>query len=360
MGFKFDLDDWDGRAVVTARHRPTGTWMFVALHDDALGTPTGGTRLRVYDRPEDGLLDASRLARGMSHKWAAVELPFGGGKAVLAASRALSDDERKSLFRAYAELLESLHGAFQTGEDLGTTPDDMAYLGRFTGHVHGTDPSGGAARDPGPYTARGVLAAIRAALDVRFGSREIAGRSIVVQGIGDVGAPLARSLAAAGADLTLADPDGARLGALVRETGARTVAPHLVYDVPCDLFAPCAVGQVVNGSTVPRLACAIVAGSANNQCERIEDADALAARGILMVPDFVANAGGALAFGSMNLGVTGEGEIARRLDGLEDRVRAILTEAGSRGESPARTAVRQVEEVLARARKSRRTPAGES
>ena len=360
MGFESSIHDWDGIAVVTRVHRPTDTWMFVALHDDALGTPVGGTRLRIYDRPEDGLLDAQRLARGMSHKWAAIDLPFGGGKAVLAASRALSDAERRDLLRAYAELLETLRGAFQTGEDLGTTPADMAYLGRFTRHVHGIDPSGGSAKDPGPYTARGVVAAIRAALDVRFGSRDLAGRTVVVQGVGDVGAPLARLLASAGAQATLADPDPVRLGSLVAEIGARTVVPDLAYDLSCDVFAPCAVGQVVNASTVPRLACAIVAGSANNQCDRPEDADAATARGIVMVPDFVANAGGALAFGSMNVGVTGEDEIARRLDGLEDRVREILLDARSRGESPTTTAVRRVEQVLAEARAAGRDRAADA
>jgi len=353
MGFESVFGDWDGRATVVREHRASGTWMFVALHDDALGTPVGGTRLRAYARPEDGLLDARRLAGGMTFKWAAIGLPFGGGKAVLAVPGPIEGEARRALLRDYAGLLESLAGAFGTGEDLGTTPEDMAYLGRFTRFVHGVTPGGAAARDPGPYTARGVLAAIRGALAVRFGSPDPAGRTVVVQGVGDVGAPLARVLAAAGARVVLSDPHERRLRALAEELGTRTVAPDRAYDEPCDVFSPCAVGQVLHRDTVPRLACAIVAGSANNQIDRPEDAEALHRRGILVAPDFVANAGGALAFGSIRLGVDDEDEIGRRLDGLEARVRDILERARDAGESPVATATRDVERVLFRARAAR-------
>ena len=137
------IKEWDGLGVVSRFDRPTGAWIFIALHDDTLGPPVGGTRMKVYDRPEAGLVDALRLAEGMTYKWAAIELDSGGGKAVLALSRELDGAERTGLLECYAGLIESLRGAFSTGEDLGTTPEDMLTLARVTRHVHGYDPDKG-------------------------------------------------------------------------------------------------------------------------------------------------------------------------------------------------------------------------
>lgn len=346
MAIEDRIRDWDGRGVVVRHHRATGAWMFVALHDDTLGPPTGGTRMRVYPSPEDGLTDAQRLARGMTAKWASIGLPFGGGKAVLALPAAIDGEARRDLLLGYAELLESLAGAFRTGEDLGTTPADMAFLGRHSRWVHGVVEGAAEARDPGPYTARGVIAAIRAAVEARFGDRSLAGRTVVVQGVGDVGAPLARRLAAEGARVRVADVDRDRAAGLAAELDTTPLDPARAHASPCDVFAPCAVGQVLDERTVPELACAVVAGSANNQLADPVIADRLLERGIVYAPDFVANAGGALAFGTMNLGIEDEDEIGRRLDRLEHTMAEILKEAGDRGESPDRAARRRVERAL--------------
>lgn len=343
------LASWDGLGVVVRFDAETGTWIFIALHDDRLGAASGGTRMRVYDRPEDGLLDAMRLAEGMTYKWAALEMPVGGGKAVLAVPRPLTGEAREGLFRRYGRLIESLRGTFSTGEDLGTTPTDVAVVGEATRHVHLYPNAAGEPLDPGPFTARGVAAGVRAALGAATGSEDPAGRSILVQGTGNVGAPLARRLAAQGADLLLSDVDAARAGALAAEIGAAVVAPEAALATPCDVLAPCAVGGVLSAETIPRLDCRVVAGSANNQLATPEDADRLHAAGVLYAPDYVINGGGALTFGLLALGRAEPGEelaalVERRVG---DRLRAIFAEAAERDESPARTADRQARRVLA-------------
>src|SRR5262245_19690793 len=151
------ISQWDGLGVVTRYDRPTGTWMFVALHDATLGRPTGGTRMRIYDSPEEGLKDALRLSEGMTHKWAAAGGAFGGGKAVLAIPRALSVEERTGLLQRYGRLLESLHGAYATAPDMNIGPAEIAVIAQETQYVHCYDRTTGRPFDPGPYTALGVF-----------------------------------------------------------------------------------------------------------------------------------------------------------------------------------------------------------
>jgi leucine dehydrogenase len=340
------IEEWDGLAVVTRHDRATASWIFVALHDDRLGTPTGGTRMKVYERPEDGLRDAMRLAEGMTQKWAAIDLTFGGGKGVLALSRPLDGGEREGILARYGSLLNSLRGAFETGEDLGTTPEDMLRLSRETRFVHGLDTERDEVRDPGPYTALGVHAGIRAALQGRFGDPNLKGRRVLIQGVGDVGAPLAELCAADEATLLLSDLDSEGVEQLAGRLEAETVAPDAVYSTACDVYSPCAVGATLNATTIPTLQCAIAAGSANNQLEERADADRLHEREILYAPDFVINAGGALAFGLRAQGEHDDGTLRRRVAGLGGSLHAIFDEAGEHDESPLHAALRRVDRVL--------------
>lgn len=342
---------WDGLGVVTRYDASTGSWMFVALHDDTLGTPVGGCRMKVYARPEDGLKDALRLAEGMTHKWAAIDFPFGGGKAVLAVPRPLSGEERVGLLHRFGALLNGLGGAFGTGEDLGTTPEDMRELSTVTEHVVGRPRAPADPTDPGPFTALGVRAGIDAALRHRGFADGLAGRRILIQGVGDVGAPLARLCARAGAAILLADAEEARAMALAAELGGRTVPVDALYDEPCDVYAPCAVGATLNAETIPRLRCDIVAGSANNQLETEEDAERLMDRGILYAPDFIVNAGGAMAFGLIYQGEGREEELERRVAGIGDTLEQIFAEATELGEGPLAAARRRVRRVLKRGRR---------
>lgn len=337
------LRGWDGLATVVRHDRLTDTWIFIALHDDTLGRPMGGTRMKVYPAPADGLRDAHRLAEGMTHKWAGAGIGLGGGKAVLAMPRVLDGPERQGLLRRYGRLVQSLGGSFATGQDLGTTPEDMATIAGETRFVHGV--GGADVADPGPYTARGVFAAVGAVARRLWGSSELAGRRVLVQGVGDVGEPLARRLREAGAELVLSDVDEARAAALAAELGTETVAPSGVYGTPCDVFAPCAIGGVLNSETVPRLACSAVCGSANNQLDRPEDADLLHERGILYAPDYIANSGGAIAFSSMSRRVP-EAEFLPRIDGIGRVLDEVFAEAERENRSPLWAARRRVERML--------------
>lgn len=309
--------------------------------------------MRVYPGPAEGLADAQRLAEGMTQKWAALDLPFGGGKAVLAVPRTLAGAEREGLLRRYGVLLESLSGGFQTGVDLGTTPADMAVVGQVTRNVHGVDFSDGSTIDPGPFTARGVLRGIEAALEAVFGDSEPAGRTILVQGLGDVGLPLARLLAEAGARLLVSDLVAERAEQAAAEMGATVVDPEAILSTACDVYAPCATGGVLDRDTIPVLACRIVAGSANVQLAEPTDAERLHELGILYAPDYIVNGGGAGAFGLLALGVQDRARILAKVDGIGIALREIFREAAERGESPVHAAGRRVERILARGRKSR-------
>ncbi len=340
------IREWPGLGIVSRFDEPTGTWVFIALHDNRLGRPTGGTRLRVYTAPEDGLLDAMRLAEGMTFKWAGLELPMGGGKAVLAAPGPLEGEARSGLLRRYGSLIEGLAGAFATGEDLGTTTADMEVIGEETRYVHLFPDEDGTATDPGPFTARGVFRGIEAALEA-VGEPGLESRSVLVQGIGDVGWPLAGLLADAGARILVADVDGERLAAACDRFGAESVPPEAVYETACDVFAPCAIGEVLDPETIPRLRCRIVAGSANSQLAEPGDAQRLHERGILYAPDYIVNGGGALAFGLLASGETDRERLYERMDLVGERLRAIFEEARGNSESPAVTAERQVRRTLA-------------
>lgn len=340
------IEGWPGESVVVARDAETDTWIFIALHDTRMGPAVGGTRMRTYPTLGEGLLDAMRLAEGMTYKWAGVGIPFGGGKAVLATRETLTGARRRHLLERYGQLLASLRGAFRTGVDLGTTPEDMKVISGGAPYVMGI--LHGHSTDPGPYTALGVFAGMRAALQSRFGDDSFEGRSVLIQGIGDVGQPLARMLAAAGARLFVCDIDEGAARTWADELAGTVVAPPDMEDTEVDVLSPCAVGATLNPETIPRLRCRIVAGSANNQLETREDADRLHERGILYAPDYIINAGGAIAFGRMGLGVTDEDLIHAEVEGIGATLAEIFAEAAASDESPLNAAQRRAERFLAR------------
>lgn len=334
------LAAWDGHAVVLRHDPPTGATIIIAIHRQRGRQAVGGTRMKAYGSLAEALVDAQRLAAGMTDKWAALGQPYGGAKAVLALPGPLDAAARDGLLGRYGDLIASLRGAFGTGPDMGTTPADMALLGEHTEHVHGLHPDGSGFVDPGPYTARGVEVSIHAALKAVFGDPSPRGRRILVQGVGDVGEPLARALAQGGAELLLSDLDTAKCEALAGELGARTVASAAVYDTSCDVYAPCAVGATLSADTVGRLPCRIVAGSANNQLAEATDALRLHHRGILYVPDYVANGGGALAFALLREGERDLDRLMTEMDTIGRSVAAILAEA-RRDDSPTLDAARR-------------------
>ena len=332
------LEAWDGETAVIRRDRESGGWIFVCLHSTRLGPAVGGTRLRVYPAPADGLADALRLSAAMTKKLAIAGLPFGGGKAVLAVPELPSGDERRALLLRYADLVESLGGTYRTSSDMNTGEADMDVIGERTAYVFGRSPGAGGSGDPGVPTAVGVFHGIRASLEHAFGSPELAGRRVLVQGAGGVGSRLAERLAAAGASVVVADLDVERACDVAARVGATTVAPDDVLETECDVYAPCAVGGVLGAETVGRLSCRIVAGSANNQLAAPEAAELLYARGILYAPDYVINGGGAIGLvGIEQLGwSTAQRDAA--LEGIGHTLREIYARAEREGVSTAAAA----------------------
>lgn len=338
------MQDWDGEYVVTGYDAEAEAWMFICAHSTRLGPASGGTRMKVYDSPGEGLRDAQRLAEGMTYKWAGVDFPMGGGKAVIALSRPLVDGECEALLERYGAMVETLRGSFSTGADLGVGPELVDVIRRKTRYAFGRS-----AGDPGPYTALGVFAGIEAVAAELFGSAaELAGKTVLIQGVGDVGVPLSRRLAGAGAGLKLADADAERAERLAAELDAEVVPAEGVYDEPCDIFAPCALGGVLNARTIPRLRCKAVSGAANNQLEVPEDAERLHARGILYAPDFINNAGGAVALGGLEALGMSEDDVTRQIVSIGAAQLEIFQEAKRNGESPVHAAMRRVERVLER------------
>jgi leucine dehydrogenase len=337
------MRSWDGEQVVMRYDHEADAWMFIAIHSTRLGPAIGGTRMKVYAAPRDGLRDVQRLAAGMTYKWAGIDFPMGGGKGVIALSRPVQRAERERLLERYGELVESLRGGFYTGPDLGVGPDSMEVIGRKTSRVRGLQ-----AGDPGPWTALGVFVSMEAVAAELLGSPDLKGRSVLVQGVGDAGLPLCKHLAQAGANLKIADIEAGRAGTLANELGAVVVDAAQAYDEPCDIFAPCAVGAVLNAETIPRLRCKGVTGCANNQLETPRDAERLHERGILYAPDFICNAGGAIYLTAVEMLGTDEDTAADRVRSIRGTLEEVLQEAKDRGESPARAADRRVQRVLER------------
>jgi leucine dehydrogenase len=290
------MTEWDGEGIHLRFDRPSGSWIVIAIHSTRLGPAIGGTRMKGYPDLDAAVLDAQRLAAGMTYKWAATDMEAGGGKAVIAVSGTLDGAKRASLLRRYGRLIASLGGLFLTGPDSGTTSADMDLIAREApGSVFCRSIEAGGSGNPAIFTARGVFVAVQASLERVFGTPDLDGRTVAVQGAGSVGGELIALMREAGAAVAAADVDARALEPWAGVNGVEVVATDEIYDVSCDVFSPCALGAVLGPETIPRLRCRVVAGAANNQLSRPEDAATLEQRGILYAPDFVANSGGAIA-----------------------------------------------------------------
>ncbi len=275
--------------VVVCHDKASGYRGIIAVHDTTLGPALGGTRFWSYATDEEAIVDALRLSRGMTYKNAVAGLNLGGGKSVIIGDNRTPN--REMIFRAHGRFVDSLGGRYVTAEDVGTSTGDMDFVHMETDYVAGL---AGASGDPSPVTAHGVFRAIQASALRRWGSDALDGKTVAVQGCGNVGHHLAKELHAAGARLVVTDIDPERAKRVAAETGARAVGTEDIYGQQADVFAPCALGAVINDQTLPRLRCEIVAGAANNQLHEDRHGEELEARGILYAPDYVANAGGVI------------------------------------------------------------------
>jgi leucine dehydrogenase len=320
------FERWDGEEAVVRYDHESGAWMFVCIHSTVLGPAGGGTRMRVYPTPLDGLADAMRLSQAMTVKMAGANLDRGGGKAVLAVPELFTGDARRELLLRYGELVASLGGTYRTAGDMNISPHDLDVVKERCPWVYGTTSGGG---NSGRGTAIAVHAGLQASAEHVFGSSDLRGRSVLVQGAGAVGADLVPLLRADGADVLVSDVDEARAAA----TGAAVVPPDDVYDTECDIYSPCAVGGTLNATTIARLRCRIVGGSANNQLAEPEDARRLHERGILYAPDFIINAGGVIQLVGLEDRGWDEEELQRNLRGVGDTLREIFARGGDPAEA---------------------------
>jgi leucine dehydrogenase len=259
----------------------------IAIHDTTLGPALGGTRFWNYTSDEEAIVDSLRLARGMSYKAAVAGLNLGGGKSVI-----IGDNRtpyREMIFRAHGRAVESLGGRYITAEDVGTSPDDMEYVLMETDSVVGIY---GRSGDPSPVTAHGVYMGIKAAAMHRYGDDSLDGKHVAVQGLGNVGYYLCQYLTEEGARLSVTDIDAERVRRTVEDFDATPVETDEIYGVDADIFAPCALGAVINDDTLKVFSFDIIGGAANNQLARTRHGNAISEKGILYAPDYVINAGG--------------------------------------------------------------------
>jgi len=290
----FDLiEEAHHEQVVFCHDHRSGLDSIIAIHDTTLGPALGGTRMWPYKNTTEALIDVLRLSEGMTYKAAVAGLELGGGKAVIIGDP--KTQKTPALLRAHGRFVDTLGGRYITAEDVGIGVEDMEHVYQETRHVTGISSSPHGSGDPSPVTAYGVYHGVRASCRRKLGSDDLEGVRVAVQGAGHVGYFLCEDLASEGADLVITDIDEERIRRVVDDFGAEAVAPEEIYDVECDVFAPCALGAIINDNTLRRLRCRVVAGAANNQLEEDRHGDALDARGILYAPDYVINAGGLIS-----------------------------------------------------------------
>jgi leucine dehydrogenase len=318
----------------------SGCFTFVAVHSTARGPSLGGCRMWHYEDSRAAMRDALRLSRAMTYKSAVADLPLGGGKGVIMLPAPQVDTRlRRAALRDFGDTVAQLGGAYITAEDVGTSARDMEVIAERTKYVTGLSRRRGGSGDPSPWTALGVDASIRAALERKLGSESPKGRTVVVSGLGHVGFALAKLLAKAGAKLVVSDIDRSKR-ALAEELGARWVTPAKVLTVEGDVLAPCALGGLLHHESVPQLQVPVVAGAANNQLADDTIADLLAERGILWAPDFVANAGGIINISvELQRGGYDLDRARAKVNGIGDTMRHIFDLATADGDTPFSAAI---------------------
>ena len=334
--------------VAICHDRDSGLRAIIAVHDTTLGPGLGGIRMWTYPSDDAAMLDVLRLSEGMTYKNSLAGLPLGGGKTVVVGDP--RTDKTPAKFVALGGFIERLNGSYLAAEDVGTTTDDAELVATRTQHITGLPVARGGSGDPSPMTAWGVVCGIRAALaESREGDGGLEGVHVAVQGLGHVGADVARHLLEAGARVTVADIYADRVQPLA-ELGAEEAQPDAVHAVECDVFSPCALGAVVNGTTLPEMRCRIIAGAANNQLADETTGDELQARGILYAPDFAINAGGVINIGEELQGPYDAERAQRSVERIGDTLAAVFERARETGVSTHTAALAMARERIDAAR----------
>jgi len=329
------LGEFDHEQVSFAYDEAAGLRAIVAIHNTVLGPAIGGTRMREYASDEEALEDALRLSMGMTYKAAAAGLNFGGGAAVVMGDP--HEDKSELLFRALGRQIESLNGRYITSQGLGTDVEDMQVIRLETDHVVGLHRAYGGCGDPSPVMAHGALAGFKACLEEVGMEPAISGLTVAIQGLGRGGSELARQLLAKGAKVIGADSDPVAADIARKAMDMKIVEDAEIYDVECDVWSACAVGEILNDETIPRLKCRIVAGPANNQLAEPRHAAMLDERGILYAPDFVFNAGALIAVTEEIAGYS-FARAMRRTEDIYGALKKVFALAKERGMSTAEAA----------------------
>jgi len=349
----FQMRDFDAHEQVVFGHdAASGLHAIIAIHSTALGPAAGGCRMWPYPASSDAVVDALRLSRGMSYKNAMAELPFGGGKAVIIGD---SREKTRQRMEAFGRLVDSLGGRYITAEDVGTTTTDMEHVSRVTrfvsGLVHesarGAQAAVSAGGDPGPKTALGVFLGLKAAVRFRLGRASLQGLKVAVQGLGGVGYPLCRQLAAEGASLRVADSRPGAAQRVCEELGAQEVPADSILAQEVDVLVPCALGAVLDSRSIPALHARVIAGAANNQLARDEDGEALMRAGILYAPDYVINAGGIISVAHEYRGGASAAQVRAEIERIPGRLTEIFERARREGRPTSAVADQMARERLA-------------
>jgi leucine dehydrogenase len=330
----------------------TGLRAIVAIHSTVLGPGLGGTRFWPFRTEDDALVDVCRLARGMTYKHAVAGLDQGGGKAVIIGDPATCRTDE--LILAYARFVDGLSGRYVTAEDVGTTQADMDLIGTVTPHVTGVSEAGGGSGDPSPATALGVLWAMKAVAERRWGTSSLAGRHVCISGVGKVGAALADHLHAEGARLTVADVRADAAAEVAARTGSAVCSPDRAHAVECDVYSPCALGAGLSARTIPELRTTAVVGSANNQLATPRDAQRIHDAGVLYAPDYVVNAGGVINIAHERGGYD-RARAEEHIRGIRDTVHRVLDLADAEAITTAAAADLLAERRIEAARTTRRS-----
>ncbi|MDJ0760683.1 MAG: Glu/Leu/Phe/Val dehydrogenase [Woeseiaceae bacterium] len=348
----FDHPEFDHHeAVHFIEDAASGLNCIIALHSTALGPAAGGCRRWQYANSTEALTDVLRLSRGMTYKNAIAGLPLGGGKAVIMAR----DEAPKSreLFHAFGRAVHSLDGTYITAEDVGIAVGDMQVVREITPYVTGvSEQSRLVGGDPSPWTALGVFNGMAASAEHVFGTRELKGLRVAIQGVGHVGYQLCKLLHAAGAELIVADVSRDNLRRVTDEFGATAVGIESILGVDCDILSPCALGNVINQQSIPGIKAKIVAGAANNQLGRDADGKLLRDAGILLAPDYVINAGGIIAVAREYVGGATEQVVREEIDQIAKRLSAIYARSDESNESTNVVADRVAESIVREAKKT--------
>ncbi|RFU69809.1 Glu/Leu/Phe/Val dehydrogenase [Peribacillus saganii] len=347
--FKY-LEQYDYEQLVFCQDKQSGLKAIIAIHDTTLGPALGGTRMWTYASEEAAIEDALRLAKGMTYKNAAAGLNLGGGKTVIIGDP--RKDKNEEMFRAFGRFIQGLNGRYITAEDVGTTVADMDIIHEETDYVTGISPAFGSSGNPSPVTAFGVYRGMKAAAKEAFGSDSLEGKVVAVQGVGNVAYNLCRHLHEEGAKLIVTDINKESVMRAVEDFGAKAVDPDEIYGVECDIYAPCALGAVINDATIPQIKAKVIAGAANNQLKDTKHGDIIHELGIVYAPDYVINAGGVINVADELYGYNSD-RAMKKVEGVYSNIEKVISIAKRDCIPTYKAADRMAEERIERMRNSR-------